>query len=279
VWLLAARGTEVLLDAEAHLVQWEHAGLAALNGVQPRGVPARAGQRAMDAEALRAAMRPPSVHAPRPSLVAVEDTHNGAGGVVTPVDGLRAIAAVAHGAGLRVHLDGARLWNAAVATGRAPADFASATDTVMVSFSKGLGAPVGAVLAGPRDAMRDAWVVRKRLGGGMRQSGILAAAALHALDHHLARLADDHAHAQALADALHGVGGARVVPPDTNILMVDLPAPVVPAVVARAAERGVLVSPWTTTRLRAVTHLDVDGAAIARAADVLREALERELAP
>jgi threonine aldolase len=219
------------------------------------------------------------VHAPRPSLVAVEDTHNGAGGVVTPVDGLHAIAAVAHGAGLRVHLDGARLWNAAVATGRAPADFAAATDTVMVSFSKGLGAPVGAVLAGPRDAMRDAWVVRKRLGGGMRQSGILAAAALHALDHHLARLADDHAHAQALADALHGVGGARVVPPDTNILMVDLPAPVVPAVVARAAERGVLVSPWTTTRLRAVTHLDVDGAAIARAADVLREALERELAP
>ena len=278
VWLLATRGTEVLLDAGAHLVHWEHAGLAALNGVQPRGVPAGAGRLVMDAKALRATMRPPSMHAPRASLVAVENTHNGAGGVVTPVDELHAMGEVAREAGLRVHLDGARLWNAAAATGCAPGDFAAAVDTAMVSFSKGLGAPVGACLVGPRDAMRDAWMTRKRLGGGMRQSGILAAAALHALDHHMGRLADDHAHARALADAVDGVGGARVVPPDTNILMVDLPGPVVPQVVARAADEGVLLSPWSATRLRAVTHLDVDAAGIARAGAVLREVLERALA-
>lgn len=277
VWLLGRRGTEVLLDAHAHLLDWEHAGLSALNGVQPRPVPARAGRLVMDAEALAAAVRPASPHAPRASLVCLENTHNGAGGVVTPLAELRALADVAAEHRLPVHLDGARLWNACAASGTSPAEFAAAATTVMVSFSKGLGAPVGAVLAGSEEAMADAWVVRKRLGGGMRQSGILAAAALFGLDHHLAALGDDHRRARALAASVDGVGGARVVPPDTNILMVDLPRPVVPAVVARAAEEGVRFSPWSATRLRAVTHRDVNDADVARAGEVLAVALHAEL--
>lgn len=277
IWLLATRGTEVLLDAESHLIQWEHAGLAALNGVQIRPVPAGQGRRVMDAASLAAAIRPPSRHAPRPSLIGFENTHNGAGGVVTPVHELSAMADVARAHGLPVHMDGARLWNAAVSTGTPIDHFADCADTVMVSFSKGLGAPVGAVLAGSSDALADAWVVRKRMGGGMRQAGILAAGALHGLENHWARLADDHARARALAAAVDGIGGARVVPPDSNILMIDLPRPVVPSVVARAAEEGVLLSPWTPTRLRAVTHLDVDDAMIRRAGEVLAAALAAEL--
>src|SRR5215204_6310687 len=213
LWLLAERGTEILLDAESHVLHWEHAGAAALVGVQPRPVAAGAGQLVMDAEALAAAVRPTSPHAPRASLVSLENTHNGAGGKVTSAVGMRALGDVARAHGLPVHLDGARLWNASVATGDEPATLAAPADTVMVSFSKGLGAPVGAALAGSAAALAHGWSVRKRLGGGMRQSGILAAAALHGLDHHWQRLGDDHGRARALASAVEGAGGARVVPP------------------------------------------------------------------
>jgi threonine aldolase len=273
LWLLGQRGTEVLLDANAHIVHWELAGAAALAGVQPRPV---AGSRSvMDADALQATIRPRSPHAPRASLVCVENTHNGAGGVITPLPALRAIRDVAARHGLPVHMDGARLWNASAASGTPLADFASCADTVMVSFSKGLGAPVGAALAGSAAAMADAWEVRKRLGGGMRQSGILAAAALHGLDHHLERLPEDHEHARLLGERVEGAGGARVVPPDTNILMIDLPAGRDSAAVAgAAAEQGVLVSVWSPTRLRAVTHLDASRADVERAGEVLARVLE-----
>ncbi len=277
VWLLAERGTEVLLDAGAHLIHWEHAGLAALAGVQIRPVAPAVGRLVFDAVALAAAIRPTSPHAPRASLVCAEDTHNGAGGVVTTPDELGRIAAVARGAGLPVHLDGARLWNAAVATGAEPAAFARHAETVMVAFSKGLGAPVGAILAGSAEAMRDAWVVRKRMGGGMRQSGILAAAALHGLDHHYAGLADDHARARTIADAVDGAGGASVVAPQSNIVMVDLPAPAAAEVAARAVAAGVRVSVWSPTRVRMVTHLDVDDAGARRAGTVVAQALDEVL--
>ncbi len=273
LWLHGLRGTEVLLDAEAHIIHWEVAGAAGIVGVQVRPV------RAADGGVMRAAdlerhLRPLSKHAPRASLVCVENTHNGAGGKVTPIDELRAIVEVARAHGLPVHMDGARLWNAAAATGTPLSEFGSAVDTAMLSFSKGLGAPVGAMLVGTGAAMRDAWEVRKRMGGGMRQSGILAAAALHALDHHLARLPDDHAHATALADQLETVDGARVVRPDTNIVMVDLPPDVSSsAVVAAAAADGVLVTPWSPTRIRAVTHLDVSGEDVERAGAVLIRAI------
>ena len=271
LWLLGERGTEVYCHDDSHIVNWEIAGTAALAGLQVRVV---RGGPVMDADALRASFRPYSVHAPRASLVCVENTHNGAGGMVTSLERLRAIQSTAAEAGLALHLDGARLWNASVATGTPLADFAACASTVMVSFSKGLGAPVGACLVGDESPMRRAWEVRKRFGGGMRQSGILAAAALHGLDHHLPRMHEDHVRARSLAAAVVNVPGVSVVAPDTNILMVDLLAgQQAERVVARAHEAGVLITAWNDTRVRAVLHLDVDDAAVVRAGAVLAEAL------
>ena len=195
--------------------------------------------------------------------------------MVTPVEELAAVRAVADSAELPVHLDGARLWNAHVATGT-PLDAVGRTaDTVMLSFSKGLGCPVGAILVGDAELMQRAHMVRKRLGGGMRQSGILAAAALHALEHHIERLSDDHATARRFAEVVTGATGARVVAPDTNIVMVDLPEGTAStAVVAAAAREGVRITPWSTSRIRAVTHLDVDMSAVTHAAEVVRGAIE-----
>ncbi len=272
VWLLSRPGTEVLLDAGAHIIHYEVAGAAALSGVQVR--PVQGSDSLMDAAALAAALRPRSRFVPAASLVCTENTHNGAGGRITPLAELRAIADLAREQGLGVHLDGARLWNASIASGTPLADFAACADTVMVSFSKGLGAPVGAALAGSRALMDEGWVVRKRFGGAMRQSGILAAAVLHALDAHLDRLAEDHARARRFAALVNGAGGARVVPPDTNIVMIDLaPGRTSAAVVSAAAGMGVLITPWSPTRLRAVFHLDVDDAATERAGAVLAELL------
>jgi len=277
LWLLARRGSEVLADHAAHVLDWECAGAAALAGVQVRAVSPRPGHLTIDAAAMRSAIAAAGARVPGASLVCLENTHNGAGGVVTDVDETEAIVAAARAAGLPVHLDGARLWNAAVAIGVSEARLAASVDTVMVAFSKGLGAPVGAALAGPQSVMAEARVVRKRLGGGMRQSGILAAAALHGLEHHRARLQEDHTRARALAARVDGIAGARVVAPDTNIVMIDLPHAVAAAVAARAASAGVRISAWTDARLRCVTHLDVDDAALARAGDVIAGALESVL--
>ncbi len=274
VWLLSRPGTEILLDAGAHIIHYEYAGAAALSGAQVR--PVTGSGPVMDAAALSAAIRPTSRVAPAASMVCMENTHNGAGGMITPLDELRAIHDLAKEHGLAVHLDGARLWNASVASGTLLAEFAACADTVMVSFSKGLGAPVGAALAGRAELMEECWTVRKRFGGGMRQSGILAAAVLHALDHHIDRLADDHANARAFASLVDGAAGARVVPPDTNIVMIDLP----PgrdafAAVSACAARGVLTSPWSSSRIRAVFHLDVDADVARRAGEVVTEILAR----
>ena len=277
VWVHTRPGTEVLLDAGAHIVNWEMAGAAALAGVQVRPVSPGDGRAVASALDLERALRPRSPHAPLATLVCVENTHNGAGGMVASVGELAAMRDVAGAAGLPVHMDGARLWNAHVATGTSLADFARTADTVMLSFSKGLGCPVGAILVGDAELVARAHMVRKRLGGGMRQSGILAAAALYALEHHLARLAEDHATARRFAQLVAEATGARVVAPDTNIVMVDLPAGTTSAsVVAAASEQGVRITPWSATRIRAVTHLDVDAAAVTRAAEVVRSAIEAE---
>jgi threonine aldolase len=274
--VLSTFGTEALLDANAHIIHWEMAGAAAICGVQVRGVPAGPGRLVMGADDLARTIRPTSIHAPAASVVCFENTHNGAGGKVTPLAELQALQSVARAHGLPVHMDGARLWNASAATGTSLAEFAACADTVMLSFSKGLGCPVGAILVGDAAVMTRAHTVRKRLGGGMRQSGILAAAALHALDAHLSRLTEDHANAKRFADRVDGAAGATVVPPDTNIVMIDLPVGVTSDALVKAVRaEDVLISPWHASRVRAVAHLDADAAAVARAADVVRGAIER----
>ena len=271
----APLGSEALLDEDAHLIHGEMAGMAGLFGIQARLVRVGAERTVMNADDLRLAIRSPSKHDPSIAVICFENTHNGAGGKVTSIDELRAMQAVARERGIPVHMDGARLWNASAATGTALADFAACADTVMLSFSKGLGCPVGAILAGSAQDLRRAHPIRKRLGGGMRQSGIIAAAALYALHHHLARLPEDHANARIFADAVQGAGGAKVVPPDTNIVMIDLPAPMTSGIVAeRAAAEGLLVSEWNPTRVRAVAHLDVTAADLSRAGAILRAVLE-----
>lgn len=271
IWLHSTPGTEAFVDADSHIVHWELAGTAALAGVQLR--PVNSAGPVMRAADLGASFRTPSIDAPEPSLVCVENTHNGAGGVVTSLNDMRALYEVARAARLPLHLDGARLWNASVATRTSLADFAACADTVMVSYSKGLGAPVGAALVGSADVIARAVRVRKRFGGGMRQSGILAAGALHGIEHHMARLAEDHEAARYLAHVVDGVGGATVVLPDTNIVMIDLPTPRAADVVARAKALGVLVSAWTPSRIRAVTHLDAPAGLVADAALKLSRAL------
>ena len=267
-------GTEMLVDGDAHVVNLTGAGVAALTGVQPRFIVPSG--RSWDARDLERAVRPPSRYAPRASVVCIENTHNGAGGVVTPLASLREIAGVTRSLGIPLHLDGARLWNVEAATGVAVSEYAACADTVMVSFSKGLGAPVGAALAGTARAMDAAWTFRKRLGGALRQSGIIAAGALFGLEQHRDRLADDHANAARFAKAVAGATGATVVSPDTNIVMVDLRLPLTAADVARAAAaRGLLVSVWTSSRIRVVTHLNVTAAEIDEAASILREVLDR----
>jgi threonine aldolase len=264
IWVHTRPGTEVLVDAESHIVHWEMAATAALAGVQIRPVHAPSG--VMQADDLRASIRYPSSSNADTSLVCLENTHNGAGGAVTSLGAMQAIQAVAREQRLPVHLDGARLWNASAATGTSLQDFAACADTVMVSFSKGLGAPVGAALAGPADLIEQAKRARKRFGGGMRQSGILAAAALYGLEHHLARLPEDHESARYLASCLQGVGGMQVVMPDTNIVMIDLPGPMAGEMEARARAVGVLLSTWHASRVRLVTHLDAPAGLVAEAA-------------
>jgi threonine aldolase len=273
LWVHGRHGTEAYAHHDSHIVNWEIAGLSGLRGLQPRMVQ---GAPVMTLETLRAAVRAPSKHAPPASVVCVENTHNGAGGMVTPLAELRAIADFARGTlRLPVHMDGARLWNAHIATGTPLADFAACADTVMVSFSKGLGAPLGACVAGSAAHIDEAFVARKRLGGGMRQSGIVAAAALHGLDHHLGRLHEDHANAKRLAAVVaDGVRDVQVVPPDTNIVMIDLPARIdAPAVTAKAKALGVQISAWNDRRVRVVTHLDASAADVERAAHVIVRAL------
>jgi threonine aldolase len=272
IWLHAEPGTEALCDARAHVHDWEGAGAAVFRGVQLRPItPAGATIRVGDIER---GMRAPSRFAPRATLLCIENTHNGAGGAITPLPDVLALGAYAREAGMKVHLDGARLWNAHVATGTPLHEFARAADTVMVSFSKGLGAPVGAALAGSASVIHAAWDVRKRLGGGMRQAGIIAAGALYGVQHHLARLGEDHANAATFAALVDGAGGARPVMPETNIVMLELRSGQRAAdVVAAASAAGVALTAWTATRVRAVFHLDVSAADVVEAGRVVAAVL------
>lgn len=269
------RGDEVLVGEGNHCMLYESGAGSAWAGVSFSQV-GRGGT--FTAEQMIAAVRPHEYHYPRSRLVALENTHNRGGGIVFPQADVAAIAHAARERGIAVHLDGARLWNAAAASGATPAALAGPADTVSACFSKGLGAPVGSVLAGPRSQMQRAHRFRKMLGGGMRQAGVLAAAALYALDHNRDRLAEDHERARKLAAALHDHAGASCPPErvQTNLVMIDLPdgGPLDAVQVTERAKRaGVLLGAVTARRLRAVIHLDVTERMLDHAIDRLRRAL------
>ncbi len=267
----ARAGDEVIVGEGAHSYLYESGAGPAWSGVQF----AIAGKGGLfTAEEAEALIRPTVYYMARTSMIAIENTHNWGGGLVFPQQRIEKIATLARSRGLALHLDGARIWNAAVATGLDTAAIAAPFDTVSACFSKGLGAPVGSVFAGSREVVERARRFRKMLGGGMRQVGILCAAALHAIDHHRTRLAEDHENAKTLARALAeipgvGVDGTRV---ETNIVMFDVET-TASDVVAKAAARGVLLHAFGPRRIRAVTHLDVDRAAVLRAAAELRVAI------
>ncbi|GDX86564.1 MAG: low specificity L-threonine aldolase [Gemmatimonadetes bacterium] len=269
IWVLGRAGTELFVHEDAHIVDREKAAAAALAGMQPRLI---RGAPRTTVETFKAAVRAPSRYLPRATLLCLENTHNSGGGLVTPADELHAIASAGRALGLKVLLDGARLWNAAAATGTPLKAFASCADATMVSFSKGLGAPVGAALAGSAVVIDEAHESRRRMGGGMRQSGILAAACLYGLDHNLARLTDDHAAAKRFAAIVADAPGVSVTSPETNIVMITVPVGTDPAQCERdAAAAGVGISLWDTARVRAVTHLDLSMEEVERAATILRD--------
>jgi threonine aldolase len=268
-------GDDVIVGEGAHPIFYETGAAAALSGVQ-FSVAGQGGFYTPDE--LEAVVHPRVPWSPRTSLVAIENTHNRAGGRVWPVADARAVAERARSLGLASHLDGARIWNASVACGVEVEALCAPFDTVSVCFSKGLGAPVGSAFCATRALVDEARRVRKRWGGGMRQAGILAAGALHALAHHRARLADDHANARALAERVARIEGARVelATVETNIVNID----VVPAAadVAREAQAlGLLIGPSRPHRLRATTHLDVTRAQVESAAEILARALRKAM--
>jgi threonine aldolase len=257
-------GDEVVLDALAHPVQAEAGGPAALSGATLRTIDAPAG--IFGREELEAALRPEGDrYQPRSRLVSVEQTTNLRGGRIWPLATVREVLAVARERGMRAHLDGARLLNAVVATGIPASEWARGFDTAWIDFSKGLGAPMGACLAGSAELVREAWRYKQMWGGALRQAGIVAAAALYALDHHVERLEDDHGNARALAEGLAELPGVRVEPDDVETNIVLFSVEDAGAVQARLAARGVEMSHLGAGRIRAVTHLDVDGAGIERA--------------
>ena len=269
--ILTRRGDEVLVESRSHVVRYELSGMSVLSGVMPRMADAPGGH--LTPEHVRAAVAPRAYYKSDVSLVVLENTHNLGGGTVQRVEEVQAVVAAARESGFRVHVDGARIWNAAVALGVPPKALVKGVDTVMACLSKGLCAPVGSILAASRERIEEARGARKLLGGGMRQAGILAAAGLVALDTLVARLADDHANARVLADALGRGKGVRVAPVETNIVVAGLEGRTAPDVVASLRERGVLASAMDARTLRVVTHHDVSLDDCARAAAAIEQVL------
>jgi len=268
----ARPGEEVIAHHTAHPIHFETGGPGALAGVNMRSIDGPRGQ--YDAVAVEAAVRPASRHLPRTRLVWVEQTSNLGGGSVWPLARLHDVTAAARRHGLATHLDGARLLNAVVATGVSAREYAAPFDSAWIDFTKGLGAPVGAALAGSRDFIDEAWRCKQQMGGAMRQAGIIAAAGVYALRHHVERLAEDHANARRLADRLAGLPGVRLDPAtvETNIVFFDVAdGHSAEGVIAGLLERGVRMGALGPRTIRAVTHLDVDADAIDRAVSAARE--------
>ena len=266
--LVVAPAQELLCDADAHVVTYEHGGAAQHGGISSRTVPGGL----MDAGVVEPYLRPDGWGTVVTRAVSVEQTHNRGGGRVHPLADLQGLRALTSSHGMALHCDGARIWNASVASGTPLHEYGALFDTLSVCLSKGLGAPVGSLVVTDADRATQARVLRKRLGGGMRQAGILAAAGAYALEHHLERLAEDHRRAALIAEAL-GVG-----PVETNIVPVDLTGTAWDgrALAAAARERDVLLSVVGPRRVRLVTHLDVDDDGAQQAAEVVGELLGRE---
>lgn len=259
-------GDELLLGDQCHIFNYEVAGTARIAGVQAhalRNLP----DGSLDATEVEAAIRPPNVHTPRNPLLCLENTHNRCGGAALTIDQMDTLTALAHRHGLRVHLDGARLFNAQAALGAPAARIARDCDTVSFCFSKGLGCPVGSILCGPRDFIQEARRNRKVLGGGMRQAGILAAAAIYALEHNVDRLADDHANARALAAGLAKFEAFAPNSPESNIVTADIRQGKLESWLKAFREAGVLAVAFGPQRMRMVTHLNISSDDIA---EVLR---------
>ena len=259
-------GDEMIAHHTAHPIHYESGAIAALAGVNVRTVDGPRGQ--YDPAAAEAAIRPDWREHPVTRLLWVEQTSNLGGGAIWPLGRIRAVTDVARANGLATHLDGARLMNAVVASGVAARDYAAPFDSAWIDFSKGLGAPIGAVLAGSAPFIDQAWRFKQQMGGSMRQAGIVAAAGVYALEHHVDRLADDHRNARRLAEGLAALPGVAVDPAsvETNMVYIDLTGDFDgETAAARLLERGIRFSQPGTRRLRAVTHLDVDPAGIERA--------------
>jgi len=263
-------GEQLLVEDGSHIYRYEAGAPAVLSSLLLTTLPSEFG---LPSEAdFLSACNPDDIHCAPPALLCLENTHNRHGGRILPLEGMAALCAAAHDRGLRTHLDGARLWNASIATGTELAAWAQAFDSVSVCFSKGLGAPIGSVVAGSEELVARARRLRKLWGGGMRQVGILAAACEYALDHQFERLVNDHEHAKLLADSMGASWIARVQAPETNIVFVDLLENLsAAAVAAKLSTQGVLVTAMGPHRLRLVTHLGVSEADCKRAATAINE--------
>jgi threonine aldolase len=244
--------------------------MCALSGLQPFSIDSEDGT--FSTAQVRAKLQPDNIHNPRNRVVALENTHNRCGGTIWPLQQLREVCGSARSLGLAVHIDGARLWNACVATGTQPSDWLAQACSVSMCFSKGLGAPVGSAVAGDREFIDQCRFYRKQFGGQMRQAGVLAAAALYAIEHHWPRMAEDHVNAKLLAEMLDGAGPLRVKMPQTNIAMIDIADGLTAADFAKAAAAQDLhVFAIGPSRVRAVTHLDVSTDDVRKAAAIFQQ--------
>jgi threonine aldolase len=264
-------GDEVILEEASHIFNSEMAMMAEFSGVIPRPIPSERGW--LRWEQIESAIRPNVYYYAQTRLICLENTHNFKGGSIYPLEWAREIIEKAHERGLKVHLDGARIFNAAVATGRSVKELTEGFDSVMFCLSKGLGAPVGSMLVGSAEFIEKARRVRKMLGGGMRQVGILAAAGLYALEHHIERLAEDHENAQILAQALREIPEVRLEPVETNIIIFELTKTPAEKLITELKKRNILALAIGPRRVRLVTHLDVSRADVLRAACALQEIL------
>jgi threonine aldolase len=273
--LLVSPGEELICDADAHVVTYEMGAAAAYSGITTRTWPAVGAD--IDVDQVASMIREPAPFMVTTRAIAVEQTHNRAGGTVISMETLRRLRTAASDAGVALHCDGARIWHAHVADAVPLRDYGVLFDTISVCLSKGLGAPVGSLVIGSQEHIERARIIRKRMGGGMRQTGLLAAAGRYALDHHIERLADDHARAQRLAQALEPFGVVDAAKVRTNLVILDLSSTSLDssALAKATAEEGVLTSTMGAKLGRVVTHLDVDDDGIDRAIEVLTGILKR----